>query len=102
MPTNIEKDSVTGVETTGHTWDGISELNNPLPRWWLYVFYACIIWSIGYAVMFPSVPLGTTYFAGTEGYSARVEVEQELSHCLCFNTGGIGKLVVVCSLQECQ
>ncbi|NMM44075.1 cytochrome-c oxidase, cbb3-type subunit III [Rhodospirillaceae bacterium KN72] len=79
MPTKIEKDSVTGVETTGHTWDGIQELNNPLPRWWLYVFYACIIWSIGYAVMFPSVPLGTTYFEGTEGYSARVEVEQELA-----------------------
>ena len=79
MPTNIEKDSVTGVETTGHSWDGISELNNPLPRWWLYVFYACILFSIGYAVMYPSVPLGTTYFKGTENYSARVEVEQELA-----------------------
>ena len=44
-----EIDEVTGVETTGHVWDGdLKELNKPLPRWWLYTFYACIVWAIGY------------------------------------------------------
>ncbi len=41
-------DLETGVETTGHEWDGIKELNNPLPRWWLWTFYLCIVWGVGY------------------------------------------------------
>ena len=44
-------DAVTGVETTGHEWDGVKELNKPLPRWWLLTFYACIVWAIGYWVV---------------------------------------------------
>ena len=47
----------TGVETVGHEWDGIEELNNPLPRWWLWSFYACIIFSIGYVIVYPAIPL---------------------------------------------
>ena len=39
MAAKGERDAVTGVETTGHEWDGIRELNNPLPRWWVYTFY---------------------------------------------------------------
>ncbi len=73
------RDAVTGVETTGHEWDGVRELNNPLPRWWLYVFYISIVYSIGYMVIFPSIPLGKTYFAGTSDYSARHEVEQQIA-----------------------
>jgi len=53
-----EKDKLSGTDTTGHEWDGIKELNNPLPRWWLWVFYATIIWSIGYWVVYPSWPVG--------------------------------------------
>ena len=45
MPTKVEKDSLSGVDTTGHEWDGIQELNNPLPKWWLYVFYVCVAFS---------------------------------------------------------
>ncbi len=56
MPTKIEKDSVTGTETTGHEWDGIKELNTPLPRWWLYVLYATIIWSLVYYLLYPTIP----------------------------------------------
>ena len=51
-----ERDEVTGIETTGHEWDGIKELNNPLPRWWVWTFYVCIIWGVIYAVLMPSVP----------------------------------------------
>ena len=37
-------------ETTGHSWDGIQEYNNPLPRWWLWTYYASVVFSIGYYV----------------------------------------------------
>ena len=52
-------DAVTGTATTGHEWDGIRELNTPLPRWWLWMFYATIVWSIGYWIVYPSWPLVT-------------------------------------------
>ncbi|HEV7370095.1 cytochrome-c oxidase, cbb3-type subunit III [Arenibaculum sp.] len=65
------KDAVTGVGTTGHEWDGIEELNNPLPKWWLYVFYATIVWSIGYWVLYPAWPTGSGYTAGLLGYDQR-------------------------------
>ena len=51
-----ERDAVTGTETTGHEWDGIKELNTPLPKWWLYTFYACILFSVVYWVLYPSIP----------------------------------------------
>jgi cytochrome c oxidase cbb3-type subunit III len=51
-----EKDPFSGTETTGHEWDGIKELDNPMPRWWLLVFYACIIWSVGYWYVYPAWP----------------------------------------------
>ena len=50
-------DSVTGTATTGHAWDGIRELNTPLPRWWLWSFYLTIVWSIGYWIVYPAWPL---------------------------------------------
>ncbi len=56
MPTKIEKDIVTGTDTTGHEWDGLKELNTPLPKWWLYVLYATIAWAAVWFVLYPSVP----------------------------------------------
>lgn len=69
MTKNKNKDKLSGVETTGHEWDGIKELNNPLPRWWLWVFYVCIIWSIGYWVIYPAWPTltGEHERGGTKG-----------------------------------
>ncbi|MDR3518409.1 MAG: cytochrome-c oxidase, cbb3-type subunit III [Azospirillaceae bacterium] len=78
MPTKNEKDALSGVYTTGHEWDGISELNNPLPRWWLYVFYACIAWAVVYLVLYPGVPLGKTYWHGLLGWSMRAESARDL------------------------
>ena len=69
-----EIDEFTGVETTGHEWDGIKELNNPLPRWWLWSWLVCTIWAIGYWVVMPSWPLVTTYMQGTENLSSRQAV----------------------------
>ena len=49
-------DEHSGIETTGHSWDGIKELNNPLPRWWLYIWYGTIAWAVIYMIMMPAIP----------------------------------------------
>jgi cytochrome c oxidase cbb3-type subunit 3 len=67
-------DEVTGVETTGHEWDGISELNNPMPRWWVSVFYATTIFGLGYTIFFPAWPMINTATAGLLGYTSRGEL----------------------------
>ncbi|MGI9384016.1 MAG: cytochrome-c oxidase, cbb3-type subunit III [Methyloligellaceae bacterium] len=66
-----EIDDVTGVETTGHEWDGIKELNKPLPRWWLWVLYVSIVWAFGYWIAYPAWPLVSNYTKGVIGYSQR-------------------------------
>ncbi|MBM3549535.1 MAG: cytochrome-c oxidase, cbb3-type subunit III [Alphaproteobacteria bacterium] len=78
MPTKIEKDAVTGQNTTGHEWDGIKELNTPLPTWWVYLLYATIAWSIGLFVIYPSFPGITGYLPGVVGYSARQELADKM------------------------
>jgi len=67
------------VETTGHEWDGIQELNNPLPRWWLWTFYVTVIWSIGYWIVMPAWPLVSSYTEGMLGHTSRKAVMAELS-----------------------
>ncbi|HFQ15569.1 MAG TPA: cytochrome-c oxidase, cbb3-type subunit III [Rhodobacteraceae bacterium] len=67
------------VETTGHEWDGIEEYNNPMPRWWVWTFYATIIWAIGYTVLYPAWPIskqGAT--PGLLGWSTRGDVAAEI------------------------
>ena len=67
------------VETTGHSWDGIEEYNNPLPRWWVWVFYATIVWGIGYTVAYPAWPLISGATPGLLGASTRADVEVEIA-----------------------
>jgi cytochrome c oxidase cbb3-type subunit 3 len=67
-------DEISGTETTGHEWDGIEELNTPMPRWWLWMFYASIVIGIGYAIAMPSIPLINSHFKGVLGYSDRAAV----------------------------
>ncbi len=76
----VKKDGDTSADvgTTGHEWDGIEELNKPLPKWWLYVFYATIIWGIGYWILYPAWPLVSSYSKGYLGYSERERVAEEL------------------------
>lgn len=71
-------DEETGVETTGHSWDGIEELNNPLPRWWLWTLYACIVWAIGYTIAYPAWPMISGATTGLLGYSTRGEVARDI------------------------
>ena len=73
---DVEIDDVSGVETTGHEWDGLKELNNPLPRWWLWVFYVCILWSVWYFVVYPAWPVPGGATEGTAGYTQYKELQE--------------------------
>ena len=75
----IHVDSVTGQTTTGHEWDGIQELNTPLPRWWLWTFYACILFSIGYWVVYPAWPGISGFTHGLWGQSSRGDVAADVA-----------------------
>ena len=72
-------DELTGTATTGHEWDGLRELNTPLPRWWLWTFYATIIWAIAYWVVYPAWPLISSATQGTFGWHSRSAVESDLA-----------------------
>jgi cytochrome c oxidase cbb3-type subunit III len=73
-------DHVSGTATTGHQWDGIKELNTPLPRWWLITFYLTIIWAVGYWVVYPAWPLLSGNTRGVLNYSSRADVAVELAN----------------------
>lgn len=72
-------DPHSGVQTTGHEWDGVTELNNPMPRWWLTIFYACIAFAAVYVVFYPAIPLVSGATRGLLGYTARAEVEAKIA-----------------------
>ena len=74
-----ERDQVSGTETTGHEWDGIKELNTPLPRWWLWTFYATIVWALIYTILYPAWPLVSSATSGVLGYSSRAEVAANIA-----------------------
>jgi cytochrome c oxidase cbb3-type subunit 3 len=75
---NKHIDSATGVETVGHEWDGIEELDNPLPRWWLWSFYACIIFSLAYCIAYPAWPLLSKGTEGMLGWTSRGQLDAEI------------------------
>ena len=77
--TKAPKKAEKKVETTGHEWDGIQELNNPLPRWWLWTFYGCIVFALGYMVLYPAWPIskeGAT--PGLLHWSTRADVAKDI------------------------
>ncbi len=92
-------DELSGVETTGHEWDGIKELNNPLPRWWLWIFYATIAFSIGYMVWFPAIPLLNGNTPGLSGETNRGKLQEELAAVAQQRDGMYAKLEAA-SLDE--
>ena len=71
---------VSGKTTTGHEWDGIKELNTPLPRWWVITFYLTIIRSFGYWIVYPAWPMVTGFTTGVLQYSSRADVAVELAN----------------------
>jgi cytochrome c oxidase cbb3-type subunit 3 len=81
------------VETTGHSWDGIEEYNNPLPRWWVWVFYATIVWGIGYSIAYPAWPLISQATPGLLGASTRADVAAEIASVDAANAAIKDKLI---------
>lgn len=79
MTDHNKVDNVPGTATTGHQWDGIEELNTPLPRWWVVTFYLTIIWAIGYWIVYPAWPQLTSNTTGVLHYSSRADVAVELA-----------------------
>jgi len=81
MTEQREIDEETGTETTGHEWDGIKELDNPLPRWWLWIFYASVAWSVVYWILmpaWPALPGFQGFTPGVVGNSERVNVARAM------------------------
>jgi cytochrome c oxidase cbb3-type subunit III len=80
------------IETTGHVWDGIEELNTPMPRWWLWTFIATIIWGLGYTVAYPAWPLITGATPGVLGSSTRADVAADIQRFEAANSEISAKL----------
>ncbi|SMX47475.1 cytochrome-c oxidase, cbb3-type subunit III [Maliponia aquimaris] len=77
MSDNKKNDDL-DYETTGHEWDGIKEYNKPLPKWWLWTFYATIVWAVGYSIAYPAWPGISGATPGLLGFSTRMNVEKAI------------------------
>src|SRR5260370_4209616 len=80
MDQHADLDHVRGTATTGEEWDGMKELTTPLPRWWVITFYLCIVWAVGYWVVYPAWPMLWSNPAGLLHYSSRADVAVELAN----------------------
>ncbi len=85
-------DKITGTATTGHEWDGLRELNTPLPRWWLWLFYATIAWAVGYWVVYPAWPVIANSTQGVFGWHSRAAVETDLADLKALRGPMVSKL----------
>ncbi|MCF2905862.1 cytochrome-c oxidase, cbb3-type subunit III [Octadecabacter sp. CECT 8868] len=92
MSNNDKQDD---VGTTGHSWDGIEELNNPLPRWWVWILYLTIVWAIGYTIAYPAWPLVTGATEGVLGFSTRGEVQEDILRVEAENADLLERLTTV-------
>ncbi|MBN8530237.1 MAG: cytochrome-c oxidase, cbb3-type subunit III [Alphaproteobacteria bacterium] len=101
MAENKEKDDITGIETTGHEWDGLKELNNPAPRWWLWVFILTVIWSFGYWVIYPAWPTLTGNTQGSLGWTQYKKLESEQAEII-FRRGEFLEKIKTATLEEIQ
>ncbi|WP_370515276.1 cytochrome-c oxidase, cbb3-type subunit III [Paracoccus sp. S-4012] len=87
------------VQSTGHSWDGIEEYDNPLPRWWLWTFYATVVWAFAYTIFYPAWPLVTRATQGLLNTTTRAEVAADIAAFNAQNAPFEDRLVQV-SLQE--
>jgi cytochrome c oxidase cbb3-type subunit 3 len=99
VPTKVEKDGLSGRTTTGHEWDGIKELNNPLPKWWIYVLWTTVAWAAVYCLLYPSFPGVTGYYHGIIGYFQRDAVDAEVAAVAKQRAGSMDRIKAL-SLAE--
>jgi cytochrome c oxidase cbb3-type subunit 3 len=90
--THQDIDAATGTATTGHEWDGIKELNTPLPKWWLYILYATMVWAVGYWFLYPAIPLPGGHTTGLLGWSSRGAVTADLQDLQAQRAAMVGQL----------
>ncbi len=90
-----DKQPTEGVGTTGHEWDGIREWDNPMPRWWLWTFYATIVWGLLYTVAYPAWPMIHGATSGFLGYSTRGAVAADIAAVEAARSGTIERLAAV-------
>lgn len=76
---NKRIDLPTGTETVGHEWDGIEELDTPMPRWWLWSLYLTIIWGVAYVILYPAWPMIEKGTQGVLGWTSRGQLAEEMS-----------------------
>lgn len=101
MSDKKEIDSHSGVETTGHEWDGLKELNNPAPRWWLWVFFITVIWSVGYWVVYPAWPTLSGNTKGSYGWTQYKKLAEEQGE-ITERRGEFAAKIKAHSLEEIQ
>ena len=94
-------DEKTGKTTTGHNWDGIEELNTPLPRWWLWTLYACIVWAFGYWIVYPAWPGKEGNTEGLFGWHSRSAVVTDLGELKTLRAPSLAK-VETASLEDIE
>jgi cytochrome c oxidase cbb3-type subunit 3 len=92
-------DEFSGIETTGHEWDGIRELDNPLPNWWRWILWGTVVWAIGYWIAMPAWPLISSYTKGLLGYSTRAELAEEIDAARAAQQASLDKLAAA-SLEQ--
>lgn len=92
-------DEFSGIETTGHEWDGIRELDNPLPNWWRWILWGTVVWAIGYWIAMPAWPLISSHTKGLLGYSTRAELAEEIEAARAAQQASLDKLAAA-SLEQ--
>jgi cytochrome c oxidase cbb3-type subunit 3 len=95
MSDHKDIDELSGIETTGHDWNGIKELNNPLPLWWLYSFYACVIWAMLYTIAYPAWPMISSATTGVLGYSSRGDVAADIAQATAAQSVYVDKIATM-------
>jgi cytochrome c oxidase cbb3-type subunit 3 len=97
----VDRDELSGVETTGHEWDGLKELNLPAPRWWLIVFVLTCVWAVGYWIIYPAWPTLSGHTQGTKGWTQYKKLAEEQSE-ISQRRGEFAEKIKSHSLAEIQ
>jgi cytochrome c oxidase cbb3-type subunit 3 len=92
MPTKSEKETAPSTLIRSHEWDGIQEMDNPLPRWWLYVFYATVAISILYFVLYPAIPFWNSHTKGVLDTTARKSLDTAMANAAAAQSGFIKEI----------
>ena len=92
-------DEPTGTEFVGHEWDGIEELNTPLPRWWLWLFYITVVWAAIYTIAYPAWPMISQATQGYFGWTSRGQLAQDMKDAEAARAGVRNRIAALDNLR---